>query len=179
MSTIEIFPRVIGRYKLENSKHINLKNQCTELLCSIEEQHTKTNAENPNLTHYYNTSNQNLLSLEQFKWFEKWIEEKSINYIENTLSDKLILQKPLGSYSDKVFSSAVDRDTYTLNIELITGDVLKKSLKVTDNDTYMMTYHVGGDYYCSSKSKLSPVFGRRICPFYQRTSNNSSPFCKW
>jgi hypothetical protein len=77
-------------------------------------------------------------------------------YIENNSSDKLILQKPLGSYSDKVYSSADDRDTYTLNIELITGDVLKKSLKVTDNDTYMMTYNVGGDYYCSSKSKLSP-----------------------
>jgi uncharacterized protein (TIGR02466 family) len=85
MSTIEIFPRVVGRYKLENSKHINLKNQCTELLSSIEEQYIKRNAENSNLTHYYNTSNQNLLSLEQFKWFEKWIEEKSINYIENTL----------------------------------------------------------------------------------------------
>ena len=82
------------------------------------------------------------------------------DYLTNSepLPAKLILQSPSGLPSDEVFSSAGGSDTYTLNIELITGEVLKKTLNVTDNDTYMMTYNVGGRFYCSPKTTLSPTW---------------------
>jgi hypothetical protein len=82
------------------------------------------------------------------------------DYLENSqpLSDKLILQRPSGLPSDEVFSSGGENDTYTINIELIEDDVLKRALNVTDDNTYIMTYNVGGRFYCSPKTKLSPTW---------------------
>ena len=79
------------------------------------------------------------------------------NYIENNPSDKLILQKPSGSYSDKVYSSSSDGD-YTLNVELINDPDLKKDLGITTDNTYMLTYNVGGRFYCTPKTTLSPTW---------------------
>ena len=82
------------------------------------------------------------------------------DYLEDSepLTDKLILQKPSGVPSDEVFSSDSGSDTYTLNIEPVTGEVLKQALKVTDGDTYVMTYNVGGRFYCTPKTTLSPTW---------------------
>jgi len=82
------------------------------------------------------------------------------DYLENSkpLSDNLILQKPSGLPYDEVFSSDDGKDTYNLNIELIKGDVLKRALNINDDNTYMMTYNVGGRFYCSTKTTLSPTW---------------------
>jgi len=88
MATIEIFPRVIGKYTLEKERHLQLKEQCFSLLDELQE-FDKPNVENSQLHHYLNKENQNLFNHNQFKWFENWITEKSIDYIENILGYRL------------------------------------------------------------------------------------------
>ena len=77
-----------------------------------------------------------------------------LDYVETSKPHHLILQKPSWMPSDEVFSEGPDK--YTLNIELIEGDVLKQALNVTNDNTYLMTYNVGGRFYCSPKTTLSP-----------------------
>jgi len=74
------------------------------------------------------------------------------------LPDKLILQRPSNIPSDEAFSSGGGNDTYTLNIELITDPKLKQILNITNDDTYMMTYNVGGRFYCTPKRPISPTW---------------------
>ena len=87
MAALEIFPRVIGKYTLQKEKQILLKEQCFSLLNKLEqsEECEKTNAHSSQLRHFLNKSNQNLFDYENFQWFEKWAEEKCIDYIENIL----------------------------------------------------------------------------------------------
>jgi len=72
MATIEIFPRVIGKYTLEKERHLQLKEQCFSLLKDIENDESvlKRNAQNSKLNHYLNRENQNLLDYANFDWFE-------------------------------------------------------------------------------------------------------------
>jgi hypothetical protein len=72
------------------------------------------------------------------------------------LSDKLIVQRPSGIPSDEVFSSGGGSDKYTLSVILIDDPDLKKDLGITTDKAYMLTYNVGGNFYCSSKKTLSP-----------------------
>ena len=86
MSKIEIFPKVLGKYKLDHPQHLKLKEQCFKLLEKVdEEKYSFVNRSSDKLKHFFNKSNQNLLYLREFEWFEEWITEKSIDYIENTL----------------------------------------------------------------------------------------------
>lgn len=84
MATIEIFPKVIGKYTLEKEKHSQLKQECFSILSELSE-YDESNVENSKLHHFLNKQNQNLFNYSQFEWFEKWLEEKCIDYIENTL----------------------------------------------------------------------------------------------
>lgn len=84
MATIEIFPKVIGKYTLEKEKHLQLKEQCISLLQTLSEFKSENTASSQ-LNHYLNKHNQNLFAYPEFKWFESWLEEKSIDYITETL----------------------------------------------------------------------------------------------
>jgi hypothetical protein len=79
-------------------------------------------------------------------------------YLDNSepLPDKLVVQRPSGIPSDEVFSSGGDNDTYTLSVTLIEDPDLKQDLGITTENGYMLTYNVGGKFYCSSKKTLSP-----------------------
>lgn len=74
------------------------------------------------------------------------------------MPSKLVVQRPSGLPSDEVFSSESGNDEYILNIELITDPKLKSVLKITDNNTYMMTYNVGGRFYCTPKKPISSTW---------------------
>lgn len=86
MPVIEIFPKPIGLYSLEKDRHLKLKEQCLSL---IEEKYVKDNSyanqENHRLKHFLNKDNLNLFDYEELKWFEKWLEEQCVDYIENIL----------------------------------------------------------------------------------------------
>ena len=81
-------------------------------------------------------------------------------YLEKSdpLPAKLILKRPSDLPSNEVFSTGGDSVEYNLNIELVTGEVLKRALNITDDDTHVMTYNVGGRFYCTPKSKLTPTW---------------------
>ena len=74
------------------------------------------------------------------------------------LPDKLVVSRPSNIPSDEVFSSGGGNDTYTLNIELVNDPKLKQTLGITNDDTYVMTYNVGGRMYCTPKQPISPTW---------------------
>lgn len=82
-----------------------------------------------------------------------------VSYIDaKPLPDKLIVQRPSNIPGDEVFSTGDGKSTYTLNIELIEDEELKKVLNITDEDTYVMTYNVGGRFYCTPKKPISQTW---------------------
>jgi len=70
------------------------------------------------------------------------------------LSDKLVVQRPSGMPSDEVFSSGGGNDTYTLTVKLINDPNLKKDLGITIDNAYMLTYNVGGSFYCRDRKSV-------------------------
>lgn len=91
MAVIEIFPRAIGKYRLDDERTQRLKDQCLTLLQQLDsdDKVKKINVDNSALAHYFNRDNMNLLDLPEFKWFEEWITEKSLDYVENVLGYEL------------------------------------------------------------------------------------------
>jgi len=83
-----------------------------------------------------------------------------VDYLDNSepLPDKLVVGRPSNLPSDEVFSSGGERDEYTLSIELISDPKLKQTLGITDDDTHVMTYNVGGKLYCTPKKPISPTW---------------------
>jgi hypothetical protein len=83
-----------------------------------------------------------------------------VNYISNAdpIPDKLIVQRPSDLPSDEVFSSDQGKGSYTLNIEMVKDEDLKRVLNITDDDTYVMTYNVGGRFYCTPKKPISSTW---------------------
>jgi hypothetical protein len=79
------------------------------------------------------------------------------NYLDKSepLPDKLVVKRPSNIPSDEAFSSDGE---YILNIELITDPKLKQVLNITNDDTYMMTYNVGGRFYCTPKRPISATW---------------------
>ena len=60
MSKIEIFPKVLGKYKLDHPQHLKLKEQCFKLLEKVdEEKYCFVNRSSDKLKHFFNKSNQN------------------------------------------------------------------------------------------------------------------------
>ena len=86
MSTLEIFPQAIGKYSFDYESIIKIKDICFKI---VKENSFSKNKDSNNLYHYCNTNQENLLDLEQFKWFEEKISKLAIDYIENTLGYEL------------------------------------------------------------------------------------------
>jgi uncharacterized protein (TIGR02466 family) len=86
MSTLEIFPEAIGKYSFDYESRIKIKDLCFDI---IKRNSFSKNKDSNNLYHYCNTNKENLLNLEQFKWFEEKISTFAADYIENILGYEL------------------------------------------------------------------------------------------
>jgi uncharacterized protein (TIGR02466 family) len=86
MSTLEIFPEAIGKYSFDYESRIKIKDLCFDI---IKRNSFSKNKDSNNLYHYCNTNKENLLNLDQFKWFEEKISTFAADYIENILGYEL------------------------------------------------------------------------------------------
>ena len=83
---LELFPISVGKYVLDHKSKSKVKDLCFEV---INNNTLLKNGKSKNLYHIYNTSDENLLDLDNFKWFEKIITKLSCEYIENVLGYEL------------------------------------------------------------------------------------------
>jgi len=86
MSTIEIFPTPIGKYTFDQDNKDRIKDLCFKL---IENNNLSKNKDSKNLYHLYNSKDENLFDIVDYKWFEKKIEDYACDYIANTLGYQL------------------------------------------------------------------------------------------
>jgi uncharacterized protein (TIGR02466 family) len=86
MSTLEIFPVPIGKYTFDYESKTKIKDLCLKI---ISDSILSKNTDSKNLYHLYNSKDENLLNLFDFKWFEEKIEKLASDYIENTLGYEL------------------------------------------------------------------------------------------
>lgn len=86
MSTLEIFSIPIGKYTLDYERKNKIKDLCLNI---IENNTLSKNTDSKNLYHLYNSKDDNLLNIDNFKWFEEEMEKLACDYIENSLGYEL------------------------------------------------------------------------------------------
>lgn len=86
---LEIFPKVVGKYKMPVNGVDDVKQKCFSVLENYSnETHIKTNGESSKLIHLFNYADQSLLDTNLFDNFEKWITDCSLDFINLTLGYK-------------------------------------------------------------------------------------------
>lgn len=97
MAYLEIFPKVVGKYRMPQNGIDDIKQKSIEILHRIHRQvdlavvtgskpeNLQINGHDEKLWHYFNEAKQSLLDEPGFERFESWIKDCCLDYINNVM----------------------------------------------------------------------------------------------